>query len=262
MNRITSNVNFANAGNSRGSNGTRHHDIPVALGAEDEIAETFDDESVRDRLPRSAERNLSPHVAEGIRTPIRAEAPLPPKSVAILDALGVAALVCASTAQVTFATAAARILLQRGDTIRLAPQPNGGEILVTSDRQTTFRLARSITIAASGLSPTLGGVPCSCTLAVGRGDRAPLVVALAPFGAVAEAPQALIVVSDPDAEDAEFALRIQSAFGLTRAETRLAVALARGICRKEYARSIGVQPSTVKTQVTNLFIKTGTRRES
>ncbi|MBL8697541.1 MAG: helix-turn-helix transcriptional regulator, partial [Alphaproteobacteria bacterium] len=46
------------------------------------------------------------------------------------------------------------------------------------------------------------------------------------------------------------------------AETRLAVALARGICRKEYARSIGVQPSTVKTQVTNLFIKTGTRRES
>lgn len=191
----------------------------------------------------------------------------------ILDALGVAALICTPAAQVTFATVAARMLLTRGDAIRLTRQPGGSEVLATSDRQSTMRLARSISMAAAGLSPTMGGGGIGgCTLAVSRSDdAAPLVLAIAPFAATAAGAEvapglspahALIVVSDPDAEDGEFALRIQSAFGLTRAETRLAVALARGICRKEYARSIGVQPSTVKTQITNLFAKTGTRRES
>ncbi|MFN0088589.1 MAG: hypothetical protein ACKVX9_24590, partial [Blastocatellia bacterium] len=56
----------------------------------------------------------------------------------ILDALGVAALICTPSAQVTFATAAARMLLVRGDAIRLVRQPGGSDALATSDRQTTM----------------------------------------------------------------------------------------------------------------------------
>ncbi len=183
-----------------------------------------------------------------------------PGTVAILDALGIAALICAPTSQVIFATVAARKLLARGDAIRLAAQPNGGERLATRDHQTTIRLGRAISMAAAGLPPVAAG---GCTLAVNRHDDAtPLVLAVAPFTTTRESPQALIIVSDPDACDDELARRIQSAFGLTRAETRLALALARGTCRKEFARRVGVQASTVKTQITNLFAKTGTRRES
>lgn len=187
----------------------------------------------------------------------------PPGNAAILDALGIAALICTPSSQVNFATVAARKMLTCGDAIRLAAQPNGAGILVTSDRQTTIRLSRSISMAASGISTTQSEGGSGCTLAVSRSsDSAPLVLAIAPFAPSREVAQALIIVSDPDAEDDEFARRIQSAFGLTRAETRLAVALSRGVCRKEFARSVGVQASTVKTQITNLFVKTGVRRES
>ncbi len=186
-----------------------------------------------------------------------------PGNVAILDALGIAALICGASSQVTFATIAARRLLASGDAIRLASQPNGGGILVTSDRQTTIRLGRSISMAASGIATAQADGGSGCTLAVSRrSDAAPLVLAIAPFAPSHESAQVLIIASDPDAEDEEFARRIRSAFGLTRAETRLAVALARGVCRKEFARCVGVQASTVKTQITNLFVKTGVRRES
>lgn len=269
MNRITSTIGLYSRANAQA----------YARGAErDDIVEpTLNLDAGRRAGVDGCERIVQASLPAGID----AGSSLP----SILDALGVAALICTPTAQVTFATAAARMLLQRGDAIRLAKQASGSEVLATSDRQTTLRLARSISLAAAGLSPSLPGAPSGCTLAVSRSeDAAPLVLAIAPFaGAVpvgsaagmastapagmvetgaAGAVHALIVVSDPDAEDGEFALRIQSAFGLTRAETRLAVALARGICRKAYARSIGVQPSTVKTQITNLFAKTGTRRES
>ena len=109
-----------------------------------------------------------------------------PGTVAILDALGIAALICAPTSQVIFATAAARTLLARGDAIRLAAQPNGGERLATRDHQTTIRLGRAISTAAAGLPPVAAG---GCTLAVNRHDEAtPLVLAeLRAFGVRARA---------------------------------------------------------------------------
>jgi DNA-binding CsgD family transcriptional regulator len=51
-------------------------------------------------------------------------------------------------------------------------------------------------------------------------------------------------------------------FGLTRAEARLAVELARGYEIKEIAEHLGISPHTARTQLKAVFQKTGTRRQT
>ncbi|MGU3362114.1 helix-turn-helix transcriptional regulator [Methylobacterium sp. M6A4_1b] len=51
-------------------------------------------------------------------------------------------------------------------------------------------------------------------------------------------------------------------FDLTPAEARLLQALAGGLRLQTYAESVGVQTSTVRTQLTSIFIKTGTKRQA
>ena len=51
-------------------------------------------------------------------------------------------------------------------------------------------------------------------------------------------------------------------FDLTPAETRLLQALAGGLRLQSYAESVGVQTSTVRTQLTSIFNKTGTKRQA
>ncbi len=51
-------------------------------------------------------------------------------------------------------------------------------------------------------------------------------------------------------------------FDLTPAEARLLQALAGGSRLQSYAESVGVQPSTVRTQLTSIFNKTGTKRQA
>ncbi len=51
-------------------------------------------------------------------------------------------------------------------------------------------------------------------------------------------------------------------FDLTPAEARLLQALAGGLRLQSYAESVGVQTSTVRTQLTSIFNKTGTKRQA
>ncbi|WP_298964733.1 helix-turn-helix transcriptional regulator [uncultured Methylobacterium sp.] len=51
-------------------------------------------------------------------------------------------------------------------------------------------------------------------------------------------------------------------FNLTPAEARLLQALAGGLRLQSYAESVGVQKSTVRTQLTSIFNKTGTKRQA
>ncbi|KQQ45617.1 hypothetical protein ASF58_18735 [Methylobacterium sp. Leaf125] len=51
-------------------------------------------------------------------------------------------------------------------------------------------------------------------------------------------------------------------FDLTPAEARLLQALAGGLRLQTYAESVGVQTSTVRTQLTSIFNKTGTKRQA
>jgi DNA-binding CsgD family transcriptional regulator len=77
-----------------------------------------------------------------------------------------------------------------------------------------------------------------------------------------EQPVVAVIITDPDREPREAGSVIASLFGLTRAETRLALTLMRGIGLKEASETLRVSHSTVRAQLKKLFEKTQTRRQS
>ena len=54
-------------------------------------------------------------------------------------------------------------------------------------------------------------------------------------------------------------LRLRDAYGLTRAEARVAFAVSAGTSVVATADALGVSANTVKTHLRSVFIKTGTR---
>jgi DNA-binding CsgD family transcriptional regulator len=75
------------------------------------------------------------------------------------------------------------------------------------------------------------------------------------------APRAILVLRDRRISgDAE--ARLLAAFGLTPAETQVALALAAGQCREAIAAARSVSMETLRAQVKSLYQKTGCRRET
>ena len=116
-------------------------------------------------------------------------------------------------------------------------------------------LARVLLAAQSG-----GG-------AVLREEAPPLAVTVAPlaeanpFDAV-DAATRIVVVVDPAHERGLPESWLREAFGLTPAEARLAMALARGASLDEIAGSTNVRVATLRAHLKRVFSKTGTRRQS
>jgi DNA-binding CsgD family transcriptional regulator len=77
-----------------------------------------------------------------------------------------------------------------------------------------------------------------------------------------EQPAIAIFITDPDTGPDETGSVIARLFGLTRAETRLAVTLMRGVGLKEASEILHVSHATVRSQLKKLFEKTQTRRQS
>ncbi|WP_369327073.1 hypothetical protein AB6N01_08100 [Alcaligenes nematophilus] len=86
----------------------------------------------------------------------------------------------------------------------------------------------------------------------------PLLLSIVPGG-----PSMLIVViQDLMAQAQPDITLLQTAFGLTAAEARLAQALLNNHTLQEYADKTGITRNTVKTHLSSLFAKTDTRRQS
>lgn len=75
-------------------------------------------------------------------------------------------------------------------------------------------------------------------------------------------PAALILVEDGRHRQDRKRAAFQQQYGLTPAETRLAFELLQGGTRTEIAARLGVSLSTVRTHLSHIFDKTGTRRQS
>src|SRR5258708_23559915 len=97
-----------------------------------------------------------------------------------------------------------------------------------------------------------------------RGDRVAYILTVAPLGvelAIYERPLAMILVTDPDARSpserdvAEF-------FGLSRAESRLAMALLAGKVLRDIAAASGVQVTMGRTQLSSILRKVGVTRQA
>ncbi|MFI4934297.1 MAG: helix-turn-helix transcriptional regulator [Caulobacterales bacterium] len=117
-----------------------------------------------------------------------------------------------------------------------------------SRREATLRFGGSLALP----SPS-GRPPLSATVSPVAAER------LALFQA---APSVLICVTDLEAGVRLPADHLRELFGLTRAESRVALALFEGATPRRAAESLGLSFHTVRAHLTQIFQKTGVTRQS
>jgi DNA-binding CsgD family transcriptional regulator len=71
----------------------------------------------------------------------------------------------------------------------------------------------------------------------------------------------LVLVIDPAARNLVAAMALQTAFGLTAAEARVATLVGSGLSGPQAAQVLGVSPATVKTHLARCFEKLGVRSQ-
>jgi DNA-binding CsgD family transcriptional regulator len=103
-------------------------------------------------------------------------------------------------------------------------------------------------------------------IALPRADSAPnlaypLKLPSLSLNPMAEA-QAAIILVDPSHRASPPETSLRSVFRLTAAEARLACALASGESLERICDTLGIGKETARTQLKNIFSKTGTHRQS
>jgi DNA-binding CsgD family transcriptional regulator len=140
-----------------------------------------------------------------------------------------------------------------------------------------------LSAADPGAAQALGRLIAKCTspalddssrgiLGIPRGGHPPLQVLVAPFRGLARpsdpglrrrpSPHAILVVTDPERERQLQLERLRHRFGLTVAEARLALEIARGDGRQAAARRVGITLATARTSLQHIFEKVGVHRQA
>jgi DNA-binding CsgD family transcriptional regulator len=163
-----------------------------------------------------------------------------------------------ATSKILFAThnAERMLLAQNGLASR------GGSLEATTSTDTS---ALRSAIRSSGIDyrRTLSPVR---SLAIRRvSPKAPLTISVYPLRRMLKGPENDVVavfVYDPDEKQPNLDHVLQTAFGLTPAEMRLAALIGAGINLSDSAEILGVTRNTVKTQIRSIFFKTGTSTQN
>jgi DNA-binding CsgD family transcriptional regulator len=150
----------------------------------------------------------------------------------------------------------------------------------TMDRSTALRLSSSGFIGRSPsdsrtLRELIKGVVSAGAqgiLAIDRGvDLRPLLLIAIPLKPVGTADAldisnqtacGVVFLSDPDRNDDPTIESLRQTFGLTDREAQMAIAVARGHGLKAAAERMGVAPTTARTQLQQVFAKTGTNHQA
>ena len=96
-----------------------------------------------------------------------------------------------------------------------------------------------------------------------REDQRPLIMNAVPVPVLSEdAPHTVLVLIDLDVNPLPTHTALERIFGLTQAEARLAILMARGATVTEIAATQGISVATVRAQLASIFGKTHTRRQA
>jgi DNA-binding CsgD family transcriptional regulator len=209
-------------------------------------------------------KRLAPHLQRAVVVGMRlAEADAERSALAgALDQLPWAALVVEGAGAVRFANAAASVLLTAGDGLRTN---SGGAGLIAALDSETADLRRMIAAALPIGGGAAGGMRLSRPA-----PRAPLIVTAVPLRAkasvsvgLAPVPAVLLLVADPEAAmPSASRTLLRSVFGLTDAETAVALHIARGEDLPTVAAALDVSLATVRTHLHRSFDKTGVHRQA
>jgi DNA-binding CsgD family transcriptional regulator len=171
-----------------------------------------------------------------------------------LDHLAAGALFSHGNGRLIDTNAAGERILRIGDGLMI----RNGHLCARRSFETT-KLAYLIANAASESGPSAG-----CMLVARRSGRRPYVVRVAPVSAGLagyDLPMAMILVAAPD-EIRVSEPELAELYGLTPAESRVAVALAQGKRLADLVGEFGVHITTLRTQLSATLKKCGVRRQA
>jgi DNA-binding CsgD family transcriptional regulator len=176
-----------------------------------------------------------------------------------IDRLPGAVLLVGADGRIVHANAAAQPIMAANDGLSAS-----GGVLEATPLPARAQLRRLIARAAAPEADQRSGGAMAVSRPSGRRafavDVAPArgEPALAAF----RAPMALVCISDPDAQPKLTTRRLRDVFGLTAAESRVALALFEGSSLREAAGELGVSFETVRNQLVHIFQKTGVNRQA
>jgi DNA-binding CsgD family transcriptional regulator len=213
-----------------------------------------------DNAQREVFASLAPHVRAAVKMQIALEGHGAALVRGALEMLSIPAFVCGRTGAVQALTTSAEEMLraERGLTLR----DRRLRALRDEDDQA---LADAIQKAARGL--IVPGSPIMSTVVVHGIDagKAPIVLDVMSLPSVAlefsSAPRVVIVVRGSHGADARRAALLQGVYGLTSAETDVALLLARGQSTELIAQARKVAVGTVRAQIKSMLAKLGVSRQ-
>jgi DNA-binding CsgD family transcriptional regulator len=130
----------------------------------------------------------------------------------------------------------------------------------TGRASTSARLARSVGAAAAGRSGVRAGDSLLCTRPSGR---RPYITHVVPTEvADPRRPRALVLIVDPETRPEPPREVLHRLYGLTAAETEVAIRVLQGEGVRPIAEQLGVSQATVKTHLQKVFDKTDTHRQA
>lgn len=178
-----------------------------------------------------------------------------------VDQLSVATFILDEKGKLTNTNTLAAALLDDADGLSL----RGGHLHIegrNTDRELQAAIASVITAQQNGVTALVKAL--RVPRKAGRSALG-LVVKPVPISEWSESqagPCVAVFVSDPDQRDSASQHTLGELFGLTPAEARLAILLARGLSLAEVSAAQNISPHTARAQLKSIFAKTGVSRQA
>jgi DNA-binding CsgD family transcriptional regulator/PAS domain-containing protein len=205
---------------------------------------------------------LVPHLQRAVQIHRRLSAAEQGRALTLemLERLALGIIIVDANARVAFANPVAQRTLKLARDLTVA---RGALRLRNQVPQRQFeKLIRDAAWTSIGRATSPGGV-----VAVPRPEGLPLSLLISPYRAPLASDQqahgtALIVFADPEARQVIPERILATMLGVSPAEGRIVAALMAGEGLTEYADRVGISKNTVKTQMRQIFNKTGYNRHS
>jgi DNA-binding CsgD family transcriptional regulator len=205
---------------------------------------------------------LLPHIERAVRIGFRLGTfgATQRASLDVLDGNSRAIIILDRQARVLFANRAALNLVSAQDGIILSPEG------LSLQRRIDDRKLQQLIGEALAISENASGISSGVMHAYRPSGKRPFSVFVSPLSQssilmTVARPAVCVLIADPERQDVLPENVLRKLFGLTPAETRLAVRLARGDALLAVAAELEITYATARTQLGVIFRKTGTRRQ-
>lgn len=205
-------------------------------------------------------QSIAPHVRAAVRMQIALEGEGAALLAGALDSMSMPAFICDRTGTVRNMTPAAERLLEDGRGLQLRVGQLGA-INPGDDRALHAAISNALQGRAAGAAPAVQTV-------IVRKEFATLPVLVLDVIALPQrqfelgfAPRVLVLARGERNDDSRRSMILRAAYGLTAAETEIAVKLADGRAPEAIAQARGVSLATVRFQIKSILAKAGVKRQ-